>query len=169
MGHYLTFQLWVICRFGSQLNDQFSRDSERKALFCNFGKLYPEGIEAFSKVGDLNTLTDVLSKYDTFHRLWTKAQSEGKTLQDALNAYEVHINRLAFESQSHFACFYAYIKLKMQERRNMYWIASCIYEGRDQKDFSRYAVAFLRFRWSFLYRSRIWFVCADGSRSSERP
>jgi len=128
--------------FGSQLNDQFRRDSERKALYCNFGKLYPEGIEMFSKVGDMATLTDMLSKYDTFHKLWTKAQSEGRSLQDALHSYEVHLNRLAFESQSHFACFYAYGKLKQQEKRNLYWIASCINEGRDQKDFNRWVKIF---------------------------
>ncbi len=125
------------CRFHSNLNNQFERDSVRKSLYCNFGKLYPEGVEAFSRVGDVSALTDVLSKYDTFAKLWVKAQNEGYSLQDALHRYEVHINRLAFESQSHFACFYAYGKLKQQERRNLYWIASCINEGREAKFFNR--------------------------------
>jgi len=72
--------------FSSNLNDQFNRDSDRKNLYCTFGKLYPEGIEMFSKVGDMGALTEVLSKYDTFNRIWTKAQSEGRSLRCTLHA-----------------------------------------------------------------------------------
>jgi len=128
--------------FGSALNDAEVRDRDRKDLYANFGKLYPEGIEMFSKVADMSALTDVLAKYDTYHRLWSKAQSEGRSLQDALYSHEVALARLAFESQSHFAAFYAYGKLKQQEKRNLYWIASCINEGRDQKDFARWIKVF---------------------------
>lgn len=128
--------------FGSDLNEQLARDSERKALYANFGKLYPEGVEAFSKVADMAALTDVLNKYETYRLIWQKAQADGRSLQDALYDYEVRLNRLAFESQSHFACFYAYGKLKQQEKRNLYWIASCINEGREAKDFNRWIKTF---------------------------
>jgi len=56
--------------------------------------------------------------------------------------HEVHLNRLAFESQSHFAVFYAYGKLKEQEKRNLYWIASCIQLQRDGKEFNRWIKIF---------------------------
>lgn len=132
----------TIDSFNSNLNDQFERDSVRKSLYASFGKLYPEGIESFSRVGDFNALIDALSKYDFFSKMWAKAQSEGYSLQDALRRYEVHLCRLAFESQSHFACFYAFGKLKQQERSNLWWISSCIHEGRDQKFFNRWIKLF---------------------------
>jgi V-type H+-transporting ATPase subunit d len=124
--------------FGSNL----ARDGDRKALYANFGKLYPEGVEAFSKVADMGAMMDVLNRYETFRTIWAKAQAESRSLQDALYAYEVHLNRLAFESQSHFACFYAYGKLKQQEMRNLYWISSCIVENREAKDYNRWIKIF---------------------------
>lgn len=132
----------TINSFGTQLNDPQARESDRRPLYCNFGKLYPEGIESFSKVGDLQSLSEALAPYDTYRRLWAKAQSDGKSLLDALYEFEVFINRLAFESQSHFACFYAYCKLKQQERRNIWWIVSCIHEGREAKEFNRWIKIF---------------------------
>jgi len=132
----------TINSFGTQLNDQFSRDSERKALFCNFGKLYPQGIESFSKVGEMAQLGEALIPYTTYYKLWQKAETDGKQFQDALYEAEVWLNRLAFESQSHFACFYAYGKLKQQEKRNLWWITSCINEKRDQSQFNRWIKTF---------------------------
>jgi vacuolar-type H+-ATPase subunit C/Vma6 len=41
----------TINSFGTSLNDPHNRESERKALFCNFGTLYPETtMNAFTKV-----------------------------------------------------------------------------------------------------------------------
>merc|ERR1712065_24540 len=67
----------TINSFKTQLNDQFSRDSERRALYCNFGKLYPEGIESFSKVGSVEQLGAALMSYPEYSALWSKAQQDG--------------------------------------------------------------------------------------------
>ena len=37
---------------------------------------------------------------------------------------------LAFESQCHIGCFYAYVKLKEQEIRNLVYISECILQRR---------------------------------------
>lgn len=35
----------------------------------------------------------------------------------------------AFEGQFHYACYYAYAKLKEQECKNIAWIATCMEHG----------------------------------------
>lgn len=44
---------------------------------------------------------------------------------------EVNLNRLAFEQQFHYGMYYAYVKIKEQEIRNIVWIAECI--SQDQR------------------------------------
>lgn len=132
----------TISSFKTALNEQRARDEERRSLYVNFGKLYPEGIESFTRVGDHASLAQALRPYPVYYGLLQQAQNEGKSIEDALYAHEVLINRLAFESQSHFACFWAYHRLKQQEIRNVYWIASCIALKRDQKEFNRWIKIF---------------------------
>jgi vacuolar-type H+-ATPase subunit C/Vma6 len=52
-----------------------------------------------------------------------------------VHRYSVELCKRAFEQQSHFACFYAFVKLKVQERKNLYWITECIHQ--KQKEPSR--------------------------------
>lgn len=129
----------TINSFGTSLNDPSNRDSERKALYCSFGQLYPEAtMFSFSKVGDINQLATALEPYKIISDLWRQSQEGGKSFTDLLYQHEVNLMLQAFDGQSHFACFYAWVKLKKQELRNIKWILSCINQKRDQKDLNRW-------------------------------
>jgi len=133
----------TINSFGTTLNEGTNRESDRKNLFCNFGTLYPQTtMETFSKVGDMTQLATALVNYPQFRGIFDEAKEGNRSVTDQLYIQEVKLNRLAFDSQSHFAVFYAYLKLKRQEERNIKWILSCINQRRPEKDRMRWIPTF---------------------------
>jgi len=133
----------TINSFGTSLNDPHNRESERKSLFCNFGTLYPETtMQTFTKVADQPSLQAALAPYPLFKGIFDDAKEGQRSVTDQLYILEVKLNKLAFDSQSHFAAFYAYIKLKRQEERNLNWILRCINQRRPEKDRARWIPTF---------------------------
>jgi V-type H+-transporting ATPase subunit d len=123
----------MINSFSTPLNEPSRRD-DRQKLFASFGKLYPEGIAQFPNVGDTNSLGAVLENYSEYYELWDRAQREGLEIEDLLYEREVYLNRFGFDGQSHFACFWSFVKLKEQEKRNIFWITECINQKLKDSD-----------------------------------
>lgn len=128
--------------FGTPLNEPAMRSSDRKRLYPAVGHLYPMGTSMLSDVSSEEELGRVLQIFPQYSAIWNiHANSRDKSIDDAFYERDVQALELAFEGQMHFASFYAYVKLKEQEIRNLVWITECILQA--QKDeISKYVPVF---------------------------
>ncbi len=119
--------------FGTSLNEPSMRQSDRKMLYPSFGALYPEGTNALSFVGDEDELQAVLRNYPEYRSIFDKYVTEEKTIDDAFYEREVMLNEIAFDGQANYACFYAFVRLKEQEIRNLVWLCECIVQRQKSR------------------------------------
>mmetsp|Transcript_20150 Transcript_20150/g.29471 ORF Transcript_20150/g.29471 Transcript_20150/m.29471 type:complete len:388 (+) Transcript_20150:100-1263(+) len=119
--------------FGTPLNEPAMRSSDRKRLYPAVGHLYPMGTSMLSDVSSEEELGRVLELFPQYASIWNiHAAGTDKSIDDAFYERDVQALELAFEGQMHYGVFYAYVKLKEQEIRNLVWITECILQA--QKD-----------------------------------
>jgi V-type H+-transporting ATPase subunit d len=122
--------------FGTPLNEPAMRASDRKRLYPALGHLYPAGTSMLGDVGDEDELGRVLDLFPQYSSIWNvhaAGGSDGKSIDDAFYERDVMQLELAFEGQMHYGSFYAYVKLKEQEIRNLVWISECILQQQKEE------------------------------------
>ena len=114
-------------------NNQF-QEEERKKVIPYFGFLYPETTTQLIKCNSLEQLKQILQPFPDYYELVKEIpdpkkldefglRSGLKTLDDLMFKESMKRYSIAFEQQFHFACFYAYIKIKEQEIKNIMLLA----------------------------------------------
>ncbi|XP_043808613.1 V-type proton ATPase subunit d2 isoform X2 [Manihot esculenta] len=117
----------------NSIGTELTRDDRRK-LYSNFGLLYPYGHEELAVCEDLDQVRAVMEKYPPYQSIFSKlSYGESQLLDKAFYEEEVKRLCLAFEQQFHYAVFFAYIRLREQEIRNLMWVSECVAQNQKSR------------------------------------
>jgi V-type H+-transporting ATPase subunit d len=117
----------------NSLGTELTRD-DRKKLYSNFGLLYPHGQNELAQAEDFDQIRAAMEKVPAYSSIFNKLGFGESQMLDKL-LYEEEVKRcvLCFEQQFHYTVFYAYMKLREQEVRNIMWITECIAQGQKSR------------------------------------
>nr|AFK43390.1 unknown [Lotus japonicus] len=117
----------------NSIGTELTRDDRRK-LYSNFGLLYPYGHEELAVCEDVDQVRAVMEKYPPYQSIFAKlSYGESQMLDKAFYEEEVKRLCLAFEQQFHYAVFFAYMRLREQEIRNLMWISECVAQNQKSR------------------------------------
>ncbi|CDU19948.1 hypothetical protein YYC_00657 [Plasmodium yoelii 17X] len=150
MGHILksVADFRVLSVTLNTINSSLSLElqKDRNDMFPCFGYLYPEGTDKIRKCWNNETVQAALENYPTYYNLYEECKQfyikndnvtenkfvdhKIKSLEDLLYVKLVKLCETAFDQHCHFGIFYAWVKLKEQEIRNIIWISDMILMNR---------------------------------------
>jgi V-type H+-transporting ATPase subunit d len=131
----MTIQIIYNSLGNKELTDAKGREAERKKYIHLLGRLYPGRDTELTSADSLEKLKEAVRPYDQYKKMLEHVpepgkdeefQSGAKSLYDYMFEEQAKMYALAFEQQFHCAVFYAYLKLKEQEIRNIGYMADLV-------------------------------------------
>merc|ERR1711920_22366 len=132
--------LMVTCNaLNTELGTETNVKMMRNPLYPQFGYLYPEGhSNIYYKAFNEASVRVALEGYQSYLKLYDECKSlyeadtdkssmgSATAVEDLVMRKNVNMYEMAFEHQFHIGVFYAWVKLKEQEIKNVRWIANMI-------------------------------------------
>ncbi|KAK9868036.1 hypothetical protein WJX84_007460 [Apatococcus fuscideae] len=115
----------------NSIGTELTRDDRRK-LYSNFGLLHPHGHSELAGAEDFDQIRSAMEKCPPYQAIFNKmGYGESQMLDKVLYEEEVRREVFTFEQQFHYGVFFAYMRLREQEIRNIMWVSECV--AQDQK------------------------------------
>lgn len=137
---------------GGQYASSTEKEMQRLKYISKVGYLYPERHEKLKQVTDARSLQLALEA-TSYEAIVAKVnmgddrnevESNEVTLDDAMLTEAARRYSMAFEGGFHVGCFYAYMKIKEMEIKNVTWLAELVQMNvtRNLPGWNKYIVPF---------------------------
>jgi len=118
----------------NSLGTDLSRE-DRAKLFPRLGSLYPFGHAELAAADDIEQVRAAAEKVPYLAAIFSRVPfgSDATALDRAF--YEEAVKRcmLMFELQFHYGVYWAYLKLREQEIRNLMWVSECVAQDQHSR------------------------------------
>lgn len=137
------------------LSDVRGREGERRKYINNLGYLYPDRDRELTDADTYEKLRDATKGFEYENMLAqvsdvpsrekaSEFSSAGKSIDDVMFVEKSKRYSMAFENGFHYGVFYAYLKMKEMEIKNIIWLAELVSIGvpRQLPGWNKYVLPF---------------------------